>query len=42
VAAAKALSGMQAAGLKGDAAAFKAAAADLEKALLTVYMQASH
>ena len=39
--AAKALAKMQAAGVAGDAAAYKAAAAELEKAVVTVYMQAS-
>lgn len=41
VAAAKALSAMQAAGLAGDAAAYKAAAAELEKNVVIVYAQAS-
>lgn len=41
VAAAKALSAMQAAGLAGDAAAYKAAAAELEKNVVIVYAQAT-
>ncbi|KAI7835721.1 hypothetical protein COHA_010375 [Chlorella ohadii] len=41
VVAAKALAKMRAAGVAGDAAAYKAAAAELEKAVVTVYMQAT-
>lgn len=41
MAAAEALSKMQAAGLAGDTAGYKAAAAELEKAVVIVYMQAS-